>query len=61
MCKICVLASRHSRVRQETLVLNLSQFTSTIRQRRKREAVAAQPTTETSPNQLITLAQDKPS
>jgi hypothetical protein len=52
MCKICGLAARYSRVRQDSLVFNLSQFAT---------AIAAQPTTETSQNQPVTLTQDKSS
>jgi hypothetical protein len=50
MCQLCSIATRFARVRQESLVFNLSQFAS---------AIAAQPTTETPQNQPVTLTQKK--
>jgi hypothetical protein len=52
MCKICVLAARYPRVRQDSLVFNLSQFASTI---------AASPLTELSQTRSIQLTQEKTS
>jgi hypothetical protein len=50
MCQLCAIAVRYSRVRQDSLVFDRSQFAA---------AVAKSPSTEQSQNQL--KIQEKPS
>jgi hypothetical protein len=50
MCKLCAFAARYPRVRQETLVLNLSQFATTV---------TAKPVTEPSQPQSTPLWSSK--
>ncbi|BAY57392.1 hypothetical protein NIES2135_42570 [Leptolyngbya boryana NIES-2135] len=45
MCQLCGLAARYARVRQDSLVQNLSQFATVIQ---------TKASTETKPNQPVT-------
>ncbi|HEY9657164.1 MAG TPA: hypothetical protein V6C65_01775 [Allocoleopsis sp.] len=50
MCKICALAARASRVRQDALVFNLSQFATAVEAKSLSERSNNQPLTKTQKN-----------
>ncbi|WP_181314454.1 hypothetical protein [Phormidesmis priestleyi] len=58
MCKLCAIAARYpaSRVRQDSLVFNLSQFAVAIETK-----LEAKPLSEQPQDQSLTYTQEKPS